>query len=278
MAAIQTKPALGARAGRTTEQDTEALFYTGTGPLLAVLLGMSLTPLRGYTTASNFTFAFLVLTIVVAELGGRWPALATALASALSLDFFLTQPYLRLTIYDKHDVIAFLGVAGCGLVAALLASRRREEIREMREARRHLMFLRAALGQAESSGGFDHRLAVLLAASRGLFPVARAVVRDMDDDVVAAAPQGADLAEVPAEILELEPGSRLADVTRTWLSVGPALPARGGRLELIFDDRRRGWLDLWGDARPLTGESRRGLCDLARLLALLLASRRPDGR
>ncbi len=278
MAAIQREPAAGARAARTTEADTEALFYAGAGPLLAVLLGMSLVPLRGYTTASNFTFAFLVLTIVVAELGGRWPALATALASALSLDFFLTQPYLRLTIYDKHDVIAFLGLAGCGLVAALLASGRREQIREMGEAGRHLEFLRAALGQAESSGASDRRLAVLLTASRDLFPVARAVVRGMDDHTVAASPEGADLVGIPGEILEIEPGWRLADETMTSLSVGPALPPRGGRLELIFNDRRRGWLDLWGDARPLTRESRRGLRDLARLLALLLASRRPDGR
>ena len=46
---------------------------------------------------------------MVAEFGGRWPAVATALASALSLDFFLTQPYLHLAIDDKHDIIAFAG-------------------------------------------------------------------------------------------------------------------------------------------------------------------------
>jgi K+-sensing histidine kinase KdpD len=103
----------------------DRLFYLGVGPLAAVTLGVALVPLRGLTTASNFTFVFLALTIVVAEFGGRSPALATALASALSLDFFLTQPYLRLEIQDKHDVIAFLGLAACGLLSASLASRRR---------------------------------------------------------------------------------------------------------------------------------------------------------
>ena len=34
------------------------------------------------------------------------------MASALSLDFFLTEPYLRLEIADKHDLIAFFGLAG----------------------------------------------------------------------------------------------------------------------------------------------------------------------
>ncbi len=45
------------------------------------------------------------------------------MASTLSLDFFLTQPYLRLEIEGKHDIIAFVGLAGCGLLAAALASR-----------------------------------------------------------------------------------------------------------------------------------------------------------
>jgi two-component system sensor histidine kinase KdpD len=96
----------------------------GAGPLVAIFIGMALVPIREWTHASNFTYVFIVLTIVVGELGGRGPAVATALVSALSLDFFLTQPYLRLAIHGKHDVIAFVGLAVCGLVAAGFASRR----------------------------------------------------------------------------------------------------------------------------------------------------------
>ena len=104
--------------------DDDSLIYLGGGPIAAILLGMLLVLVRDVTTASNFTFLFLALIIVVAEFGGRRATLATAVASALSLDFFLTQPYLRLEIQDKHDVIAFFGLAGCGLLAATLASRR----------------------------------------------------------------------------------------------------------------------------------------------------------
>jgi K+-sensing histidine kinase KdpD len=107
------------------DMDSEELVYLGAGPLVAVLLGMALVPVRDFTSASNFTFLFLALIIVVAEFGGRKAAVATAVASALSLDFFLTEPYLRLEILDKHDVIAFFGLAGCGLLAASLASERR---------------------------------------------------------------------------------------------------------------------------------------------------------
>lgn len=104
--------------------EDDRLIYVATGPLVAILLGVALIPLRESVIASNLTFPFIMLTIIVAEFGGRPAAIATALVSALSLDFFLTKPYLRLTIEGKHDITAFLGLAACGLVAAGLAARR----------------------------------------------------------------------------------------------------------------------------------------------------------
>jgi K+-sensing histidine kinase KdpD len=100
------------------------LFYLPGGIIGAIVLGMALAPLRELTNAGNFIFAFVILIMVVGELGGRAAAVATAACSALSLDFFLTKPYLSLKIEEKHDLIAFLGLALCGLVAAALGSRR----------------------------------------------------------------------------------------------------------------------------------------------------------
>ena len=100
------------------------LVYWIGGPLAALVLGACLIPLRELTLTANLTFAFIVLTIMAAEFGGRAVGLATAVASALSLDFFLTRPYFRLSIEDKHDVVAFLGLAVCGLVASALGAPR----------------------------------------------------------------------------------------------------------------------------------------------------------
>src|SRR5262249_32416621 len=76
-----------------TRQDSESL-WIALGPFGAMVLGVALIPLRGITPASTLAFAFLALTIVVAEIGGRRAGLSTAVVSALSLNFFLTAPYL----------------------------------------------------------------------------------------------------------------------------------------------------------------------------------------
>jgi K+-sensing histidine kinase KdpD len=65
------------------------------GALGAMGLAIVLILLRTLVTASNLAFFFIAFTIVVAELGGRGPALITALVSAMSLNFFLTA---RLTL------------------------------------------------------------------------------------------------------------------------------------------------------------------------------------
>src|SRR5262245_25226942 len=83
------------REGHLSAEDTntrereESHFYLAAGSTAAILLGVALLPLRSVASASNLALAFVALTIVVAELGGRWAAVVTAACSALSLNFFL---------------------------------------------------------------------------------------------------------------------------------------------------------------------------------------------
>jgi K+-sensing histidine kinase KdpD len=100
------------------------LFYLPAGVIAPLVLGMALTPLREMTHTGNFVFVFVILVVVVGNLGGRSAAVAAAACSALSLNFFLTRPYLSLRIHDRDDVIAFAGLLACGLVAAALGARR----------------------------------------------------------------------------------------------------------------------------------------------------------
>ena len=212
-----TTPAMTlARTERHAPPD-DSLVYIGAGPLLAIMLGVALIPLRESVTASNLSFAFVVLTVVVAAFGGRGAGVATALASALSLDFFLTKPYLSLRIQENHDLIAFTGLAVCGLVAASLGSPQR--IAALREARSHGQLVHQTLGALEEGGPVETVLAHQLERARQILPVRALVLRDPSGRVVASAPHRAGLEPIPPHVVE----------TDTLLSGGRPSPCSAGR-------------------------------------------------
>jgi len=247
-------------------ENGDRLIYLAGGPLVAVLLGMALVPLRGFTTASNFTFVFMALTILVAALGGRPAAVATALCSALSLDFFLTQPYLRLSIADKHDVIAFVGLTVCGLIAAAVGSQRGERVTSLRACRAQLELVHAGLEQLEKGLATDLGLTRVLDASRHVLPLAAAVVRDTRGNLFAATERAHGM-PVPARSLGLEALAAPAAPDRS----GQPLPQEGARLALVAGGRQVGWLDVWGNGKPATAQARQTLSGVARVLAVILA-------
>jgi len=236
-------------------------FYIGAGGLAAILLGIALVPLRGLTSASNLAFAFMALTIVVAELGGRAAALVTALTSALSLDFFLTQPYLHLSMEDKHDVIGFLGLAACGSIAAALASQRERRLAALAVVERHRELFHSLLSERAAAAPLEAQLSHVPDRLARLFPISAAVVRDAGERVLARA-HGFEGLPIPGQVLKLD-----ADA---------ALPREGGRIELTAAEGTAGWLDVWGNGKPMCGESRRALADVACLLALRLVAGRRD--
>jgi K+-sensing histidine kinase KdpD len=254
------------------EADPDGLFYLAGGPAAAIALGVALIPWREATVASNFTFAFMALTIVVAELGGRRAAVATAIAATLSLDFFLTRPYLHLTIDDKHDLIAFFGLAGCGLLAATLGCERGRQSAALRSARRHLGLLHLGLRQVEVAGPVEPALARMLEGLRKTLPLSAAVVRDQGGRVLATSERALARA-IPQVVLEAEALAPPPPASGP-LPAG-AFPAEGTRIALVAGNRRVGWLEVWGDGTPADLAKRRVLCDLARLLAARLGEERP---
>lgn len=250
----------------------DSLVYIGAGPLLAVVLGIALIPFRESITASNLSFAFVVLTVIVAALGGRSAGVATALVSALSLDFFLTKPYLSLRIQENHDLIAFAGLAVCGLVAASLGSTQR--IAALREARGHAQLVHETLGALESGGPVEPQLARVLDRARQILPVSAMVLRDLGNRVVSAAPHPAALDPLPTHVVDTDtllPRGTPASALRR----GPPLPSEGARIAVVTHQRQVGWLDLWGDGAPATPASRRTLSDVGRIVGVMLARDRP---
>lgn len=240
--------------------------WMATAGLGAVALGIALIPLRGVTSASNLAFVFLAFTIIVAELGGRGPALLAAVVSAMSLDFFLTEPYLRLAISKTDDVIAFAGLAGCGLIAAAFGVRRARWSETARRAASELDALKALADRL----GHGTPLDAVLDDLRRSFRLGGLVLRDAADRVVAAAPPAGAAPGIPEATLA--PGSLMAseDRTQRFGVRGLRLPEGGGRLR-VSGEGTAVWLDLWeGDAQGLDLGERETLSIAASMLGLAL--------
>jgi K+-sensing histidine kinase KdpD len=251
-------------------EEDESLIYLAGGGIGAIFLGMALVPLRDYTSASNFAFPFMALTIAVAEFGGRRAAVVTALTSALSLDFFLTQPYLRLTIAGKHDIIAFLGLAICGLIAAAFGTRRRRRTADLGAAHSHLDLLHATLQQLETPGSIELVLTKILDETRAALPLVAVVARDETARLLAVSGAERDRT-VPQEVLRPDTLLPADGSERILPSGGIPLPEQGARLPLVAGNKQVGWLELWGNGARADAAARHALSDVARLLGILLA-------
>jgi two-component system sensor histidine kinase KdpD len=211
-----------------------------TGALGSMALAIALIPLRTVVAASNLAFVFMAFTIIVAELGGRGAALITALISAMSLNFFLTEPYLTLAISKTDDVVAFFALAACGLIAAAFG-RRRERLSDVAgRADQELATLARFAGRSRSGRHLDG----LLQDLRAGFDLGGLVLRDESGRVLAAVP--VDAGGRPAPRMALDAATLFApgDENPRIGIKGLRLPEGGGRL-MLQTARGALSLDLW---------------------------------
>ena len=170
----------------------------------------------------------MAFTIIVAELGGRSAALVTAVVSAFSLNFFLTEPYLTLAISKTDDVIAFVALAVCGLIAAAFG-RRREQMSEPAERAAEAGGPRRLVGRLRIGAPLDEVLDDL----RKSFRLRAIVLRDDAERAVAAALGGQAPPSRPET--DIAPDTLLpADEARLRFGLrGLSLPEGGGRLRSV---------------------------------------------
>ena len=235
-----------------------------TGALGSMVLAIALIPLRTVVAASNLAFVFMAFTIIVAELGGRGPALVTALVSAMSLNFFLTEPYLTLSITKRDDVIAFFALAACGLIAAAFGRRRERLSEAVGRADRELAILNRLVERARSGRPLDGQLQDL----RAEFDLGGLVLREASGRVLAAAPSDAGSRSTPRLALSSDTLFAVDDVSPRIGAKGLRLPEGGGRLTL---QTARGAvsLDLWeGNDQGFGQDESRTLAIAVSLLGL----------
>jgi K+-sensing histidine kinase KdpD len=97
------------------------------GPVVAVAVGGATGWVRG-DVASTIVGVTLAIIVTIAALVGRSAALATAVAAAITFNFFHTEPYHSLRIHEPGDVAIVALLLGLGfLVSDVTALMRRRE-------------------------------------------------------------------------------------------------------------------------------------------------------
>lgn len=121
-AGSRSLPSLGGALSRRRQLLGFALTFVGL-PLLTWLLS----GLRTEDSITSDVLAFQLLVVVVALLGGLWPALLAAIAAGVLLDFFFVDPLYRVTIAEPRHALAliiFVAVAILVSIVVDLAARR----------------------------------------------------------------------------------------------------------------------------------------------------------
>ncbi|MFI9417038.1 sensor histidine kinase [Streptomyces werraensis] len=147
------------------------------GPVLLTLLLTGAAPDAGL---ANDMLLLLTLTVAAALLGGLWPALASAVAGSLLLNWYFTPPVRTLTIADPKNILAivvFVGVAVSVASVVDLAARRTHQAARLRAESEILSFLAGNVLRGETS------LEELLERVRETFGMEAVALLERESDV-----------------------------------------------------------------------------------------------
>ncbi|MFG1623958.1 DUF4118 domain-containing protein [Kribbella sp. NPDC049227] len=144
-------------------------------PLLALLLGFGGDSLN---LTSN-VLAFLLAVIVVALVGGLWPAMVTAIGGTVVLNYFFTPPTRTFTIAELNNVLA---LAIFVLVAAMVSSVVDRAARRTRQAARAAAESETLATLAGSVLRGETALPALLERVREAFGMTSACLMERVDD------------------------------------------------------------------------------------------------
>ncbi|MFI6206240.1 ATP-binding protein [Streptomyces sp. NPDC051041] len=229
--------ARGARLGRSR---VVAGWLAGVlGPVLLTRLLTGVVPDVGL---ANDMLLFLSLTVAAAMLGGLFPALASAGAGSLLLNWYFTPPVDTLTVADGKNIVAiavFVGVAVAVASVVDLAARRTHQAARLRAESEILSFLAGHVLRGETS------LDALLERVRETFGMESVALLERESDVAPWTCAGSVGPRPCATPDEADVDVPVGDHTALALS-GRVLPAEDRRVLAAFAaqaavvvDRRR---------------------------------------
>lgn len=145
-------------------------FGVALGGLAPIAIAAVLVGVRGHIQNANVALILVVVVVAAAAIGGRAAGVCSAVISALSFDFFHTQPYLRLTIDTADDVETTLLLLAVGLLVGHIAA---GAMRAHASAAASNLEIRRIHRVAERAARGEEPAAVLLAAQDELIDLLR---------------------------------------------------------------------------------------------------------
>jgi K+-sensing histidine kinase KdpD len=208
------------------------------GVIVAMCLAGLLGTVRGEISQANAGLLLVLVVIAAAATGGRWAGGATALAAAVSFDFFLTKPYGSLAIKSYEDVMTTVLLFVVGVSVGQFANSRWRD-RDLKQA-----------GADEVAGLY--RVATLTADGAGLLEVLEGVQREVAD-VLHLETCRYEVEPEDRSLPAMEPSGRI-DAPYVHLGDGFALPRSGFTIPVRASGRTVGAL-VCTPARPEVGVS-----------------------
>ena len=193
------------------------------GLLIALLAGPALTALlratRTEDTLVGDVLAYQLLVVVVALVGGLWPALFAAVLSGVTLDYFFIDPLHTVTISEpKHVIALVLYIVNAVLVSYVVDQAARRTRAAQRSSAESELLSTVAGGVLRGQDA----VAALLARARESFGLRAVRLRAVD---------GPTLAQDGSWPPDREPsGSVVVDDHSHLDWIGPDLDAAGNRL------------------------------------------------
>lgn len=100
------------------------------GPLLTWLL----VSFRGDETLTSDVLSYQLLVVIVALVGGIWPALFAAVMSGITLDFFFVQPFYTVTVSEPLHLLALVLYVVIAVLVSYVVDRSARTARSARRA------------------------------------------------------------------------------------------------------------------------------------------------
>jgi two-component system, OmpR family, sensor histidine kinase KdpD len=166
-------------------------------PLLTLLL----VPFRTNVNLVSDMLLFLLMTVVVALVGGLSPALISAVFGSGLLNYYFTPPYYTLSIRDANNALALFVFV---LVATMVSSTVDAAARRTREAARAASESRILAGLAGSVLGGEEALQAMLERVREMFALSSVTLFERREDrwttVASAGPPCKEPADADTEV------------------------------------------------------------------------------